>query len=507
MAQYKIEKAYFALWGREITVHEYEEFRQNHANCRSFCDLRCVHCDDPIEFVRRDNGYFFKHNPSGDGHEFCKLYSGHREPTPEFQFKIKVAHEQDIGLVFYILNIDGKWKSSITIPPFDQAELVRHQANHTIIKITLDNGCELPSLPVNLEQFTPGELRRLDFPTIPQWLNIRFLGNNRPSSAAKLTLPGFIPDKTLYQTSLRDAFTETVHNSGLIDLRPIRQLSLRRVSRLIHTGRPYIFFVDQRRGKYSFSIGSVHADLKKLQFNKDPQFPYDAYQVVFHVVNQETSDFCSKRGCMLEERADATLLWPPVTVSGENRYLDSGSRYMFFGLEGDGKVFDLATVPTPRDYFKVSNQNIAPFYVIKKAQPDSGKPVGTTLQETRQEVDCSGLPHYRFVDGVLIGKETERKHQLVMGETLLQLASRLSPKIISSVRKQQIQSSVMAILLKDAIESPSNYTPFTKGRYSRLRERYGSDNFVIDYLDYCLYQGEINEIALRLLIGGMQNGL
>ena len=60
MPQYKIEKAYFALWGREVTVHEFEEFRRTHPYYWSFRDLRCVHCDDPIEFVRRDGGIFHR---------------------------------------------------------------------------------------------------------------------------------------------------------------------------------------------------------------------------------------------------------------------------------------------------------------------------------------------------------------------------------------------------------------------------------------------------------------
>ena len=507
MPQYKIEKAYFALWGREVTVHEFEEFRRTHSYFWSFRDLRCVHCDDPIEFVSRDGGYFFKHNPHGDGHEFCQLYSGHKDPTPEFQLKIKTAHDKDIGLLFNILNVDGRWKASLTIPPLERQEIARHQANGTTIKVTLDYGRELSSIPVNFEQFTPGELRRLDLPTIPKQLWIRFSGSNRSSSSIKLQLDGFVPERTLFQTTLRDSFQETVHNSGIIDLRPLRQFSLRRVSNLIYTERPYVFFVDNRRDNYHFPINPEHASSKKLLFNKDPQFPYDAYQVVFHSINQETSDFCAKRGCVLEERSDAVLLWPPVITSGENRFLDGNCHEMFFSLEGDRRVFDLISVATPRDFFKVSNKNIAPFYVVKRTEPDSGKPFGTMSNESQQEVDCSHIPHYRFIDGVLLGKETEHKHRLSAGETLLQLLSRLSPKLIVSGETMHASVSVVGALLKDAIDSPSDYVLFAKGQHSRLRSAYGSDQFVQDYLDYCLYQGEINENALRLLVGGMQHGL
>ncbi|MBO6285024.1 MAG: hypothetical protein J6O18_01750, partial [Bacilli bacterium] len=271
--------------------------------------------------------------------------------------------------------------------------------------------------------------------------------------------------------------------------------------------RPYVFFVDTQRGEYRFPINSAHADRKKLLFNKDPQFPYEAYQVVFHTINEETSDFCSKRGCVLEERSDAMLLWPPVIVSGENRFLDSNCHYMFFAIEGDRRIFDMITIPTPRDFFKVSNKNIAPFYVIKRTEPDSGKPFGATSHESQQEVDCSHFPHYRFIDGVLNGKETEHKHRLGNAETLMQLISRLSPKLISSGEPIQQTVSAVGNELKDAIESPSDYVPFGKEQHLRLRASYTTDRFVQDYLDYCLYQGEINENALRLLIGGMQDGL
>lgn len=503
MAQHKIERAYFALWDKEISVHDYDAFERSYAFYHSFRDLRCVYCDDPIEFVRRDGGYFFKHNPHGDGHEFCRLYSGHKDPTPEFNLKRATAHDKDIGLVFNMVYDDGKWKASIMIPPFTQNAISMHQANHTAIHITHDNSYVTTTLPVNFEQFSPGELRRVDLPTIPRAIHIRFSGKAPASKANNLELEGFVSDRMLFRTSIPDMFTETVHGSGLIDLTPMKRLSLRRVSHVIYTEKPYIFFYDTRYGKYHLPMKKEQAELKKLLFKKDRFFDFDVYQIVFHKVDSETARFCERRGCLLEERSDAVVLWPPVIISGENHFLDARSSSVFFSLENDRKTFDLVTVTAPRDFLRVSNLNTLPFYVMRRDEIDSQKPYGKPSDEIQTELDCSHGNFYRFLNGALLGPETERRHKLIPGESIVHIASRLAPRTYTSGKVQTIRKSTISILLRDAIDSPSDYVFFSKAQHTRLREKYSSDPYVMDYLDYCLYQNEINEAALHVLIGGM----
>ena len=70
-----IEKAFLKFENKNVSVEEFNHYREKYPHRKSVNELRCIECGDRITFCKGEkNVPYFKHSIDGDCHKTCKLY-------------------------------------------------------------------------------------------------------------------------------------------------------------------------------------------------------------------------------------------------------------------------------------------------------------------------------------------------------------------------------------------------------------------------------------------------
>src|SRR5574344_1997579 len=302
-----IPKVFHTLEKREMTLSEYEKYMKEHPYHLSIKAIRCVECGDAIVYCNGVyNAAYFKHSPTHEGHCYCSLYhEGTESKTYESLIRKKLFKEEDISLNFELKYQDGKWKSLITIPPFNKNDLDNNTKNDTKIVINESYNSHI-DLPIDTNHFKVGELKRIGLSKFPSSIKSRITGNSTGRDMS-YTMDGFIPNEQIYSSLILQNYIGDLNYS--INLRNIKMFVCKKLGGRIYTGRHYLIFSSGNYGLHISNEVKKDMTIVKLELKSDTYFNYSVYDVVFNSVTDATENFCTNRGCELVEKDYAVILW------------------------------------------------------------------------------------------------------------------------------------------------------------------------------------------------------
>lgn len=491
-----IPKVFHSLEKREMTLSEYEKYMKDHPYHASIKAIRCVECGDAIVYCNGFyNAAYFKHSPTHEGHGYCSLYhEGTESKTYESLIRKKLFKEEDISLNFELKYQDGKWKSLITIPPFNKNDLDNNTKNDTRIVINESYNSHI-DLPIDTNHFKVGELKRIGLSKFPSSIKIRITGNSTGRDMS-YTMDGFIPNEQIYSSLILQNYIGDLNSS--INLRNINMFVCKKLGGRIYTGRHYLIF---SYGNYGLHISNeVKKDMTivKLELKSDTYFNYSVYDVVFNSVTDATENFCTNRGCELVEKDDAVILWPPMNSIGNYKYYKNNSTKMFIAFENESDALELYEHDTAYLYFKVQNINATPFFVMQyNSSTPEKEPTKFEYQNTSLIDLDKNSKNYYFKNGFINEKASSGQIRLKKNDKLLSIKSGLERTIY---QLSSVKSEINIDLLKNAIWYSKEYVPLRDIDFEYLIEKYKNNEFIVDYLEMCTRSNKIKKAAIELLM-------
>jgi hypothetical protein len=493
-----INKAYFSILNRAITIEEYEELIQQDRYYGHYT-LTCEKCGDPLSYVPAGKKMsFFRHSPGGDNHDCCPDYQQGMSPqnTAVFALHKVFMDEEGISLNFELSLKQKTWSSLIALPPLDDERIVSYSEKDIRIQIEADDGLKhtSKSIFINADQFQAGVIRYFDLAGYPAQVRIF---SRAISAKMKDSIGGFEEGRSLFSPLIRyDESASDALQSGF--------LTVKRQKASVFTFRHYLIF---EAGFRSSEFSQAEADWTFIPNIPGPKGTR-IYDVVFKQITQATQRFCGDCGCHLEEHEELVILWPPVRSVGNYRFftkrvcedgkISTYHRMLYTAIATDTQILDIMQFRTKDLFFGVKNKGCLSFYVTKGNESESLKDPASFSEKFVKEVSCSSDPVYLYKNGALLSLADGRKIALKKGQFALEVASPLSTcryRIDSVVD----QDDEFHELLKKAILYSLGNQEITMADAAPYFEAYKTDKYVSDYLIFCLSCHVIKTRALAVL--------
>ncbi len=502
-----IPRARYKPESRNVTVSEFENILRKFPHRQSFVSqsLICTECGDQIIYCHGDvNGSYFKHNPSffgGGQHANCSLFTkGGSISIHESKIQKHFVEEMDLSLNFEIKMIGGHWSSFITIPPFNLKEIENHELKKTTISVIV-NHKTLCEIPINKEHFNSGEIKKIGLNGFPGLIHLN-IKSSESINGLYCPIDGFSGTTQLYSSLILQDYIS--NETNIIDLSRLKTFSCKRMVGNVYTGKHYLFFAFKGSNGYGFRnrFSIDEAIVKEVILPKDNLFSWTIYDIVFKKITSQTSEFCLNRNCILKERSDAVIIWPPINSIGNYKYFkmkNANDKTVFLTFERDDETMDMMSQSGNNTmFFKVKNQNDKPFYVTLKPIGKTNKEqfIPTTIEDKRIQFK-QGTQNYLFKNNVLLKRIDENKCELNKHESVISFTDRIEYNkcIYPEVQKLDNNDELIAL-----IRYSENYVTFSDKEYDLLAKKYEQDNFVISYIDSCLSNGRIKTEVLDYLM-------
>lgn len=497
-----IPTAFHLFEKREMNVSEYESYLRQHRFQMSIRAIKCVECGDFLIYCNGDfNAPYFKHAPSHEGHSYCSLYrEGKESKTNESLIRKRFFHEEDISLNFELFYKNGSWKSLITIPPFKSSEIEDNERNETTINIVEIN--KFISIPIDNGHFQAGEIKKVPLKRISDRIRIRIEGNSTRNNIS-YDMEGFIPNNQLYASLIVQKYSSNT-GQNYIDLRNINSFICKRISGYVYTGRHYLIFSYNP----NFELKYKHyksIEIKRINLVSDKMFNYYLFDIVFNKVDDSSIEFCNSRNCMITEKDDAVILWPPIVTVGNYRYYGHNKTKMYISFENQSKSLELKEYylcndkSRMRTFFKIQDLHSNSYYVTldnrKIAKKESMRITNTSVEN----LDYTLYEKYYYLNhDIVFSNKQDPRTRLSKKSQIILLNNQLD-RIFAT--NDSDDSIVNNDLLFYAIRYTSEYITFNPSVYNFLKVKYNNDNFVLEYLEHCNRVGTIKRKALELIIG------
>ncbi len=492
-----IPKAFHTIEKREMTVSEYDTYLKLHRYQNSVKTIQCVECGDLLTYCKGEyNRPYFKHSPTHKGHSYCSLYSeGKASKNEEALIRKKFFIEEGISLNYELLYSNGSWKSVVTIPPFRKDELEKNTINQTYISIK-EFSRSIIKYPIDKGHFEVGQIKNIPINGFPFKISINISGN---SDIKDITydMECFNPEEQIYSCLILQNYGFE-SEANVIDLRDIKSFTCKKINAHVYTGRHYLIFSKNLNLDRSFD-NSKSIKIKRINLKKDYAFNYYLFDIVFNSTDDESNTFCIKRKCVLVEKNDAVIIWPPIKTLGNYHYYPNNKTSMFIAFENKTKTLDINTYSLKNDdlFFQIRNVNAEPFYVTLNKKEERMKEAPNIIKKEEFVFDTNSFKKVYLTNNGVIVHEYDKKEKLSKKNGLLLINNSLDRLTIKRKAKVLIKSDKFI----DAVRYSREYIHFDINKYYKyLVKKYSNNQRIIDYLDISKRAKKIKKQALKVLL-------
>jgi hypothetical protein len=488
-----------------ITIEEYSARIEKSPYLMAY-PLTCEHCNDAISYVRAGKKVaFFRHSRGGHNHAVCPLYqSGTSSPQRECinELHETFLDEESISLNFELSYKKNAWSSYVALPAFSEEKLVAYSRQQLRVEMEATDGSNHTSVSrrMGLEQFTPGQIQKYLLSGFPEqisvFIRVRELGTQDE-------IGGFEEEKSLFSPLIRyDESIDQALQTGI---------TLKRNKGPVYIGKHYVVF-GRFFGGSPFS--KTDASWREIERSKGPKNT-KMFDVVFNAITDETSKFCSDCGCTLQDRYDLSILWPPLQSVGDYRvityrlkedgHVSPFHRWVFFAIENEADVLDITAVKSNEVTFPIVTRGHVAFYATGKEETESNKAFGAFTKTTIDQLPKGRIgKKYLFKKGVLYSELTEP----FQPKRNLSVVDYQSPLFVTwyLANKENSVNEDPDASLKDAILYSFTEQEFTAADCAKYSALFKQDQYVLDYLQFCLSCHAIKTSALEVLERSSSHG-